>query len=107
LSEADLLFDAVTGSDLDRLRSILSAAPELSRVRNSMGDTPLHAAVQAGQVEAAQALLESGADPDARNGEGLTPLGLLREIQRETGSDPNCMYPKEMERLLTDGGATL
>lgn len=41
---------------------------------NRDGNTPLHNAVFAGQVEPVAALLDAGADPNARRDEGVTPL---------------------------------
>jgi uncharacterized protein len=43
------------------------------------GTTPLHWAVRANDVEAAQRLLHSGANPDAANRYGVTPLSLAAE----------------------------
>lgn len=39
-----------------------------------VGDRPLHLAADHGRVADAQALLDAGADPDARDAQGLTPL---------------------------------
>jgi adenosylhomocysteine nucleosidase len=39
-----------------------------------MTGTPLHSAVSASHVESAVALLDAGADPNARQGQGFTPL---------------------------------
>jgi ankyrin repeat protein len=43
------------------------------------GTTPLHWAVRANDQEAAQRLLKSGANPDAANRYGVTPLSLAAE----------------------------
>ncbi|MBZ5632575.1 MAG: ankyrin repeat domain-containing protein [Acidobacteriia bacterium] len=43
------------------------------------GTTPLHWAVRANDLDAAQRLLRSGADPDAANRYGVTPLSLGAE----------------------------
>ena len=51
--------------------------PEAALTRqdpNSDGRTALHIACAAGQVDAAQALLDAGADPSAADDSGVTPL---------------------------------
>ncbi|MHB8763720.1 MAG: ankyrin repeat domain-containing protein [Deferrisomatales bacterium] len=58
--------------------------------------TPLHWAVWAGRVEAAELLLAAGADPNARNGVGHTPLhwavkrgdGEAAAVLLRHGADP-------------------
>ena len=45
-------------------------------VRTQFGDTPLHAAVAARQVEVVRLLLQRGANPNAINVERLTPLHI-------------------------------
>jgi hypothetical protein len=42
--------------------------------RSTAGDTPLHVAIWARDDEAARALLEAGADVNAKGEEGYTPL---------------------------------
>ena len=46
---------------------------------NSIGNTPLHAAVAGGRVESALALIEAGADVNAPDGGGHTPLHIAAE----------------------------
>jgi len=41
--------------------------------------TPLHLAAQEGRAAAITALLEAGADPGARTGDGVTPFDLIPE----------------------------
>jgi ankyrin repeat protein len=45
---------------------------------NLTGFTPLHHAAESGSVEAAQALLELGADWNQLNGDGLRPIDVAR-----------------------------
>jgi hypothetical protein len=44
---------------------------------------PLHAAVQANDLEAVEALLQSGADPRAEDSEGKTPVALAHTLNRD------------------------
>ncbi len=64
--------------------------------RGPGGDTPLHAALWAGDDEAAVALLEAGAEVDARGEEGYTPLQVA--IARQNA---------DMARFLLERGASL
>jgi ankyrin repeat protein len=47
--------------------------------RQSGGYTALHEVVAIGNADVVRLLLESGAEPDARNGEGQTPAELARK----------------------------
>jgi uncharacterized protein len=49
------------------------------RSANSIGNTPLHAAVAGGRVESALALIEAGSDVNAPDGGGHTPLHIAAE----------------------------
>jgi ankyrin repeat protein len=50
-----------------------------ARSANSMTNTPLHAAVAGGRVEAALALIDAGAEVNAADGGGHTPLHIAAE----------------------------
>ena len=79
---------------------------------------PLHSAVAAGDHEAAEALLEAGADPDAVQQGGYTPLlaaahhddarwsrccsrhGADRTLAADDGRDPAAMAGERVAPLL-------
>jgi ankyrin repeat protein len=50
--------------------------PEPTRIKNTIGETPLHLAAETGQKGVAELLLMHGADVNAKNTDGLTPLHL-------------------------------
>ena len=66
----------LTGPDV---LAVLACAPEGAalNVKNCKGDTPLLAALRAGQLEAAKMLLGWGADASAADDQGETPLLLV------------------------------
>lgn len=66
----------LTGPDV---LAVLACAPEGAalNVKNRKGDTPLLAALRAGQLEAAKMLLGWGADASAADDQGETPLLLV------------------------------
>lgn len=75
-------FEAIREGNTPRVKAALDAAPDLVRanpdtsfMRDGVGRaTPLHLAVQADQREVVQVLLDAGADIEARNECGRTPL---------------------------------
>ena len=92
---AQTVFDAARAGDVDALEAYLEADPELVHATDEDGETPLHSAAWRSRYAAATLLLERGADIEARNNWGRTPLLI---VARETGS-------AEMAALLIDAGA--
>lgn len=87
------LYDAATFGDMDTVRQMLTADPSLVHSMIEDGFTALHGVAGEEQLAMAELLLDSGADPNARNDLGLTPLHLAA-------------YP-EMAKLLVQRGADL
>ena len=58
---------------------VVFIAVTLAAADDPDGTTPLHWAVRANDLEAAQRLLHAGANPDAANRYGVTPLSLAAE----------------------------
>lgn len=64
----------------EAVRLLLDAGADVQAVsRNSMKNTPLHAAVAGRHQDVAMLLAERGADPDVRDAGGFTPAGIAEE----------------------------
>jgi hypothetical protein len=74
--------DAATQGDADALAALLAASPELAHERDANGNTPLHVAAEGSSATPVAALLAAGAEADARNSLGETPL--LRHVKRSS-----------------------
>ena len=92
---AQSMFDAARAGDVDAVTELLDADPDLVRAIDEDGETPLHSAAWRSRYAAATLLLDRGADIEARNNWGRTPLLI---VARETGN-------AEMAALLIDAGA--
>ena len=65
---------AARAGDCAQLRELLDRDPALVNARDEGQDTPLHVAAMMGSMEAVVLLLQRGADADARNTIGQSPL---------------------------------
>jgi ankyrin repeat protein/L-ascorbate metabolism protein UlaG (beta-lactamase superfamily) len=73
------IFQAAETGDLETVARLIKTDPSLVKATNAEGDTPLHLAAGCRRGEAAalpiiRLLLESGADLEAKNSSGQTPL---------------------------------
>ncbi|CAL4920604.1 unnamed protein product [Urochloa decumbens] len=77
-------FAAGLGSE-ECLRALAAAGADLGHQERAGGGlTPLHIAVGYGRAAAVRALLELGADPEAPDGQGRTPMELVRQVLEKT-----------------------
>ena len=60
----DALFAAVRSGNVEKIKTLVTASPNLVNEKNRSGDTPLYAAVENMQLEAAKTLLGAGASVD-------------------------------------------
>lgn len=84
---------AIRSNDLTKLSQLVQSR-DAANVCNGLKATPLHYAAIYGSVEALQFLLEKGADPNAANQSGATPLILAA-------------WNFERARLLVERGAVV
>ena len=66
------VFDAAAVGRARALEELVEAEPALVHARSADGSTPLHLAARFDQQDAAELLLEHGADTHARDGDGRT-----------------------------------
>ncbi|KAF4627646.1 hypothetical protein G7Y89_g10507 [Cudoniella acicularis] len=83
------------------LQTLLNSGADVA-IKNSAGNTALHFATEAGNVEAAKILLEHGADIEAKNKHGWTPLGCATPAMQKFLAD----WSKEKEALKSPQNIT-
>jgi ankyrin repeat protein len=83
------IHDAARKGDANKIKALLQADPKLVTDRDKNGDTPLHVACLHGQTAAAQALIDAGADVNAKNNYGaFTPGDLWGVFSSNNHQDP-------------------
>jgi ankyrin repeat protein/L-ascorbate metabolism protein UlaG (beta-lactamase superfamily) len=76
------IHDAAKSGDLQKVKELLAADPDLVNSKDSKGFTPLHSAVSKGRRTVVQFLVENGADIEVKNKNGLTPLFQALDLNR-------------------------
>lgn len=66
--------------DLDFVAELVGHGADLDH-ETSLGETPLHSAVESGNVDAVRFLVERGVNPTVKNHDGRTPLALARRLE--------------------------
>jgi len=64
--------------DAAKITELVASNPQLVNARTRTGETPLHLAVLSGETEAVAALLKAGADPNAPDEGGRTPVSIAQ-----------------------------
>lgn len=95
-----LLHTAVEKNSEGIVKLLISKCPDTQKLVNAKGnynnETPLHTAARTGNLKVAQILIENGADIDAKDDYGVTPLDLSIDEGH-----------KEFAKYLIDKGADL
>jgi len=78
-SEGTLLHVAAQRGSVEVAKLLLEKAPQLLMALDYRGNTPLHAAAEAGQADFAVFLIGLGADVNTRNFDSRTPLFLAQK----------------------------
>jgi hypothetical protein len=68
------LQEAARAGNLEAIQQHIRTASNLNEKAPDSGGSPLHTAAVFGQLEAVRALVQAGADVNARNNDGSTPL---------------------------------
>lgn len=115
----DPIFEAVLESD-ETVAQLLSRYPDLSQARIGqdhlvetiphwlyVGDTPLHLAAAALRTVAAKLFLENGANANAENRRGATPLHYACDPRPKSGMSWDPAKQGELINLLIQHGAKL
>jgi uncharacterized protein len=92
------IFPVLSQQDAGLLVAALDATPDAVRSADADGNTPLHLAALDGWAEGIEALLARGADANAVNRGGQTPLHLAL-------SAPRSSQLKTVETLLSRGAS--
>ena len=87
MTDHSVFLSAIERGDLDAVRAMIAATPELVRARDDDGATALHHAAFHGQRAIAELLIDSGAELNARDGiHHATPAGWAINYLRERGA---------------------
>jgi hypothetical protein len=100
------LFDAIEQADAGAVRRLLAERPALLEQTQEHGLTPLMLAVRCLErsPQVVQALLEGGANVNARTPEGYTALHVMIDVNGPSGTGE---IPGQLARLLVDAGAEI
>jgi len=78
--KGDRIHEAVKAGVLEDVRSLLENSPQLARIPDENGMTPLHWASISGRRDIAELLIKKGADINAKDKWGLTPLSRANQL---------------------------
>ena len=70
------IFEAAQQNKASHLKVFLNDDPTITTLRNNQGFEPLHMAADAGALESVDLLINWGADPNAIDNVGYTPLHM-------------------------------
>jgi ankyrin repeat protein len=83
------IHDAARKGDVKKVKELLASDPKLVNDKDKDGDTPLHQAALHGQLAVAQALIDAGANVNAKNNyPPFIPDDLGKEFSTSNHQDP-------------------
>ena len=80
---------------------IIEMDQHIVNMKDNHGDTPLHEACICGDVDSVKALLKHGANPDAKNNDGINPLEIARMVNYVNVEQAIWDYIHKSEELNT------
>jgi ankyrin repeat protein len=115
------IFAATQAGDLEKVKALLAANPDLVFSKDSQGDTPLHAAAALGKpggrrggvapetnyAEVAKLLLANKADVNAKDNDGNTPLHIAGRTGRKDVAESLLANKAEVNAKNSDGKTPL
>lgn len=104
---AQEIFNAVKANDLEKVKALFEANPQLAQARDESGRTPLHWACLGVHYEMLQFLVEKGADVNAQDNEGITPLHSLASKARAEGAALLIAHKADVNIVNADGETPL
>jgi ankyrin repeat protein len=81
-TNGDRIHEAVKAGRFEEVRSLLEINPQLARIPDENGMTPLHWASVSGRKDIAELLIEKGADLNIKDKWNLTPLSRANQLGR-------------------------
>ncbi|HEX7715342.1 MAG TPA: ankyrin repeat domain-containing protein [Bacillota bacterium] len=85
-----LIYDAAVAGDLEQVQAVVARSPEAVNEKDEYGFTALHGLAGEEHYDIVRFLIEHGADVNAQNEDGITPLHLAA-------------WPEMAEFLITSG----
>ena len=87
-------YDAAVFAEMSKLKSMIASDPEIVNSTDDWGFTALHGVAGEEHVDVAAYLIDNGADVNAKNDEGISPLHLaawpqMVELLVSRGADVN------------------
>jgi len=73
---SDEFYNAAVYGDMVKLRSLLGTNPYIIHSKTKWGFTAIHGVASEEHFETAEFLIKQGANPNAKNDDGITPLHL-------------------------------
>jgi len=102
------IYDAAANGDLKKVQALLKAHPEMISSKDTeSGYTPLHAAAEHGQKDAAELLIANKAEVNARDSNGRTPFEYAAVQRRNDVAELLLAHKADINASDNQGKTTL